>query len=382
MIPYGKQNISNKDIEKVIEVLKSDFITQGPIVHQFEEKVANYCRAKNAIAFNSATSALHAACLALGVTDSDIVWTSPISFVASSNCAIYTGASVDFIDIDKSTYNISISSLKSKLEVAKKENKLPAVVIPVHLSGLSCDMKSLFALSIEYGFKIIEDASHAIGAKYENDPVGSCKYSDICVFSFHPVKIITTGEGGMALTKSKKIAKKLRLFCSHGITKDNAEMKYGVDGPWYYEQIELGFNYRVTDIQAALGLSQMERLDEFVYKRHEVAEFYNNELKGCGLKLPCEGKNPYSSFHLYIIRVEKSKHLTVFNEMRSKDIGVNLHYIPIYHHPYYQSKGFKRDHCPEAERYYQEAISIPMYPDLTHGDQRFVCSTIIDALKK
>lgn len=381
MIPYGKQNISEEDIEKVVEVLKSDFITQGPTINKFEKKVANYCGSSNAIAFNSATSALHAACFALGVKNADIVWTSPISFVASSNCAIYCGASVDFIDIDKHNYNISIPILKSKLEAAKKENKLPKVIIPVHLSGLSCDMKSLFALSIEYGFKIIEDASHAIGAKYENEPIGNCKYSDICVFSFHPVKIVTTGEGGMALTKSKEIAKKLRLFCSHGITKNISEMRQGIDGPWYYEQIDLGYNYRITDIQAALGLSQMLRIDEFVSKRHEIAELYNKELKGYGLKLPDNGKDPFSSFHLYIIRVEKSKHLAVFNSLRKKEIGVNLHYIPIYHHPYYQSMGFKKNYCPEAESYYEEAISIPIYPDLNTDDQLFVCSSIIEALK-
>lgn len=373
IIPYGRQDISETDIQAVVDVLRSDYLTQGPIVPAFEESIAAYCDVRHAVAMNSATSALHIACLALSVGPGDIVWTSPITFVASANCALYCGAQIDFIDIDPVNNNISVSCLSEKLEQAKKLGKLPKVVIPVHLSGQPCDMAGIYALAQRYGFKIIEDASHAIGGRYQGKPIGNCQYSDISVFSFHPVKIITTAEGGMAVTQDDQLAKKMRLLRSHGITRDVSEMTHASDGPWYYQQIDLGFNYRMTDIQAALGLSQMKRLDEFVAKRHDIAGRYDGLLNGMALTLPNQDADGYSSLHLYIVRLklkEMSKtHRQVFEGMRAAGIGVNLHYIPVYLHPYYEGLGFKSGLCPEAERYYEEAISLPMYYALTKEDQ-------------
>lgn len=380
MIPYGRQHISKEDIQAVIEVLQSNYLTQGPAVPVFEKTVAAYCGVQYGVAVNSATSALHIACLALGVTKGDYVWTSPISFVASSNCALYCGASVDFVDIDPFTYNMSVDFLKAKLELAEKEGKLPKVVIPVHLSGQSCDMKSIHVLAKKYGFKIIEDASHAIGGRYLGEPVGNCRYSDITVFSFHPVKIITTGEGGMALTNDLFLANKMTKFRSHGITRIPEEMTCPPHGSWYYQQLDLGYNYRMTDIQAALGISQMNCLDEFVNKRHEIAKRYNELLSECWLTLPYQHPDSYSSFHLYIIRLKtneaKFKHREIFDRLRNNGISVNLHYIPIYTHPYYEAIGYKRNDFPQAESYYSEAISIPMYPTLTENEQQFVVDTI------
>ena len=382
MIPYGKQNISEEDINSVVEVLRSDYLTQGPVVPKFEELVSIYCSVKHAIAVNSATSALHIACLSLGVGKGDIVWTSPITFVASANCAIYCGATVDFVDIDAKTYNMSISSLEEKLLIAEKNGLLPKVVIPVHLAGQSCEMDKIHELSKKFGFKIIEDASHAIGGKYKNRPIGGCHFSDITVFSFHPVKIITTGEGGMCVTNNSELAVTLNRLRSHGIVRHPSEMTEVSHGPWYYQQIELGFNYRMTDIQAALGISQIKRLDEFVTARHSIAESYNQMLNEDWIELPSQHPDTYSAFHLYIIRVKDNEygisHRQLFEKLRSVGIIVNLHYIPVYSHPYYQKIGYNSHNFPQAEAYYSEAISIPIFSNYTELEQKFV----VDSIKK
>lgn len=380
MIPYGRQDINNDDIDAVVDVLRSDFLTQGPTVPQFEKVVAEYCSVKYAFAVNSATSALHIACLALGVGKDDIVWTSPITFVASANCALYCGAKVDFVDIDRKTYNLSVEALEYKLEQAEKEGKLPKVVIPVHLSGQSCEMKKIHSLGIKYGFRIIEDASHAIGGKYLEEPVGNCMYSDISVFSFHPVKIITTGEGGMCLTNNTELANSLNQLRSHGIVRHPSEMTHPADGPWYYQQIALGYNYRMTDIHAALGISQMKRIDEFVASRHDIREKYNQMLQEEWIELPWQHPDTFSALHLYIIRVKRNdkeiNHLQLFERLRRAGILVNLHYIPVYRHPYYQKMGYNFEKFPEAESYYREAISIPIYSRLTEIEQNYVIEHI------
>ncbi|MDO9046398.1 MAG: UDP-4-amino-4,6-dideoxy-N-acetyl-beta-L-altrosamine transaminase [Methylobacter sp.] len=382
MIPYGRQTISEADIQAVVDVLRSDFLTQGPAVHGFENSVANYCGVQYALAVNSATSALHIACLALGVGKGDSVWTSPITFVASANCALYCGASVDFVDIDPHTYNMSVACMADKLAQAEKTGCLPKVVIPVHLCGQSCDMEAIHRLSEQYGFKIIEDASHAIGGKYRGEPIGNCRYSDITVFSFHPVKIITTGEGGMTLTNDAGLARSMQLLRSHGITREINQMTHEPDGPWYYQQIDLGFNYRLTDLQAALGLSQMQRLDEFVAIRHTLAKRYDEMLSDLPMVIPSQHSDNYSAFHLYIIRLKSEQigktHRDVFEALRAAGIGVNLHYIPVYLQPYYQSLGFKAGYCSEAERYYAEAISLPMFPALTAAEQ----DQVVNALRR
>jgi UDP-4-amino-4,6-dideoxy-N-acetyl-beta-L-altrosamine transaminase len=382
VIPYGRQDITQEDIQAVKSVLESEYLTQGPAVSVFEQKVADYCGASHAVAVNSATSALHIACLALGLGPGDMLWTSPITFVASANCALYCGAEVDFVDIDPKTCNLSAERLEEKLKAARISGKLPKIVIPVHLCGQPCEMLRIWELSIEYGFRIIEDASHAIGAKYLGDPVGNCRFSDITVFSFHPVKIITTGEGGMALTKDPTIAEKMMLFRSHGITRDPKQMTHEPDGPWYYQQIELGFNYRITDIQAALGISQMDRLDEYVSRRHRIAERYRSHLQELPLSFQMQPANTYTAYHLFVIRLDVARisvsHRQVFESMRERGIGVNLHYIPVPSQPYYQNMGFKMGDFPESERYYSEAISLPMYPKLTEGEQDHV----IESLKK
>lgn len=383
MIPYGRQDISEADIQSVVEVLRSDFLTQGPAVPAFEKSVAAYCSTTHAVAVNSATSALHIACLALGVGRGDMVWTSSITFVASANCALYCGAQVDFVDVDPRTYNLSVEHLAEKLALAEKSGCLPKVVIPVHLCGQSCDMEGIHTLSQQYGFKIIEDASHAIGGKYCGKPIGNCRYSDITVFSFHPVKIITTGEGGMALTNDTQLANRMQLLRSHGITREADEMTHAPDGPWYYQQIELGFNYRMTDMQAALGLSQMQRLDEFVAKRHMIAKRYDEMLAELPIVLPWQHADSYSGLHLYVIRLKLSEisktHQEVFKALRTAGIGVNLHYIPVYRQPYYERLGFQPGHCPEAERYYAEAISLPIYPALMEAQQDQVLASLREA---
>lgn len=385
MIPYGRQDVSEADIQAVVDVLRSDYLTQGPAVPAFEEAVVSYCKAKHAIAVNSATSALHIACLALGVGKGDIVWTSPITFVASANCALYCGATVDFVDIDPRTYNISIESLTEKLARAEKSGSLPKVVIPVHLCGQSCDMVAIHALSQKYGFKVIEDASHAIGGRYLNEPIGNCRFSDITVFSFHPVKIITTGEGGMAMTNDAALANIMQLLRSHGITRDENQMTHAPDGPWYYQQIDLGYNYRMTDLQAALGLSQMQRLDEFVAKRHVIANRYDELLSNLPVTTPWQHSDSYSGLHLYVIRLKLDQinktHRQVFEAMRASGIGVNLHYIPIYNQPYFVQMGHNGNNYPNANLYYSDAISLPIFPELSQQEQLNVIHTLEIKLK-
>ncbi|MBU3540795.1 UDP-4-amino-4,6-dideoxy-N-acetyl-beta-L-altrosamine transaminase [Polynucleobacter sp. UB-Tiil-W10] len=386
LIPYGRQDINEADIQAVIDVLKSDFLTQGPAVPAFEVAVRDFVGAKHAIATSNATSALHLACLALGVGPGDIVWTSPITFVASANCAVYCGAKVDFVDVDLDSFNMSEQALRCKLEHARKARLLPKVLIPVHMGGQSCNMAAFYDLSKEYGFSIIEDASHAIGGRYQNQQVGSCQFSSITVFSFHPVKIITTGEGGMAITNDLGLAKKMQLLRSHGITREQSEMVSIPDGPWFYEQIDLGFNYRMTDIQAALGLSQMSRLHDFVIKRNSIAHRYEKLLKDVPVFLPKIAKDTYSAYHLYVIQLNleliSSSHKNVFNELRNAGIGVNLHYIPVYLQPYYQNLGFSKGYCPNAEKYYSRAISLPMFSSLTDEEQDWVVTQLIKAIQK
>ena len=366
MIPYGKQYIDDDDIQSVVKVLKSDFLTQGIQVPKFEENLKNYCRAKFAVAVNSATSALHISCMSLGLKKGDILWTSPISFVASANAALYCGADIDFVDIDYETNNISITALEDKLELAKKNNCLPKIIIPVHMCGLSCDMKSIYKLSKKFNFMIIEDASHAIGGEYNGYKVGSCKYSDITVFSFHPVKIITSGEGGAALTNNKNVSKKLNILRSHGIVKDPKYLKKS-KLPSYYEQVDLGYNYRMSDIHAALGNSQLGRLRKFVLERNKIARIYDSKLNNLPILLPKNNTLAYSTFHLYIIKILSNNSLKrdeIFNKLREAKYGVNIHYIPIYEHPYYKKIGFKKNLFPIAEKFYKSAISIPLYPEL------------------
>lgn len=380
MIPYGKQDITQADIDSVVSVLKSSFLTQGPQVPAFENALMKATGADYALAVNSATSALHIACLALELGKGDILWTTPITFVASANCGLYCGASVDFVDIDPATYNLCPKALEQKLVHAKKEGKLPKVLVAVHLCGQPCDMKAIHALSIEYGFKVIEDASHAIGGRYLEQPIGACEYSDITVFSFHPVKIVTTAEGGAALTNSQALADKMALYRSHGITRDEALMENASHGGWYYEQIDLGFNYRMTELQASLGVSQMSRLSEFVSARHQLAARYYEKLAELPITLPYQLPNTYSGLHLYVIRLnlnEISKtHKEVFDALRESGIGVNLHYIPVHLQPYYQKMGFKQGDFPNAENYYSNAISLPMFHGMTHEQQDEVISKL------
>lgn len=380
MIPYGKQDINQADMDAVINVLKSDFLTQGPQVPLFEKTVAKYCGAKFGVAVNSATSALHIACLALELGEGDWLWTSPNTFVASANCGLYCGAQVDFVDIDPQTYNLCANTLERKLIIAKQENKLPKIVIPVHFAGQSCDMKRIHQLGQEYGFKIIEDASHAIGGKYLNKPIGGCQYSDITVFSFHPVKIITTAEGGLATTNQPDLVEKMQLFRSHGVTRDPKLMTKETDGGWFYQQVELGFNYRMTELHAALGVSQMQRLDDFVAKRHKLQQRYHKVLIDLPIMLPNQFEDSYSAMHLFPILLDlgsiSKTHAQIFDELRQNGLGVNVHYIPIHTQPYYQNMGFKQGDFPEAEKYYSQAISIPLYQGLTFKQQDQVVAII------
>lgn len=384
MIPYGRQDIVQADIDAVVEVLRSDFLTQGPMVPRFEETVAKYCGARHAVAVNSATSALHIACLALDLGPGDLLWTSPNTFVASANCARYCGADIDFVDIDLNTWNLCPQKLAEKLADAKQQNRLPKVVIPVHLCGQSCDMAAIHALAQQYGFRIIEDASHAIGGRYQNQPVGNCHYSDITVFSFHPVKIITTAEGGMALTNKAELAERMARFRTHGITKDPAQMQNTPTGPWYYEQLELGYNYRMTDLQAALGISQLQRLDAFVAKRNELAQRYDDLLGDLPLRLPRVIDESYSSWHLYPVRLKvdeiEETHQKVFEALREAGVGVNIHYMPVHLQPYYRALGFKEGTLPEAEAYGRDAISLPIYPGLNQQDLNQVMSQLRRAI--
>lgn len=376
MIPYGRQSISEEDIQAVVDVLRSDFLTQGPLVPRFEQAVCQYTGASHAVAVNSGTSALHLACRALDLGPGDILWTTPITFVASANCALYCGAQVDFVDIDPQTFNISTKALAQKLKQAEEAGRLPKVVVPVHMCGTPCDMETIYALAKQYGFYIVEDACHAIGSRYRGEQVGSCRYSDITVFSFHPVKTITTGEGGMATTNNKEFADKMALLRSHGITRDPGKMTRKPDGPWYYEQIALGYNYRMTDIQAALGISQLKRIDDFINQRNKLAVCYDKQLAGIPVHCQHRSEHHYSAMHLYIIRLDENpkgkSRLQVVNKLHERGVGVNVHYIPVHTQPWYQQLGFKQGDFPDAEEFYSGAVSLPMYPALTTAQQEQV----------
>lgn len=385
MIPYGRQEITQADIDAVVDVLQSDFLTQGPQVPLFEKTVAEHVGARHALAVNSATSALHIACLALGLGPGDWLWTTPITFVASANCGLYCGAQVDFVDIDPRTYNLCPQALERKLVAAQAAGRLPKVVVAVHLCGQPCDMAAIHALSQRFGFKVIEDASHAIGGKYKGEFIGNGRYSDITVFSFHPVKIITTAEGGMALTNDAELANKMALLRSHGITRDAAQMTHAPDGPWYYQQVDLGFNYRMTELQAALGVSQMARLDDYVARRHALAARYDALLADLPVTRPWQHPDSYSGLHLYVIRLQLDQinktHRQVFDALREQGIGVNLHYIPVHTQPYYQQMGFKAGDFPEAEHYYAEAISLPMFQTMSESQQDEVRAALSGTLR-
>jgi len=380
-IPYGKQQISDTDIHAVMKVLRSDFLTQGPVVPAFEAAVATHCLARHAVAVSNATAGLHLACLTLGLGPGDLLWTSPITFVASANCALYCGAQVDFVDIDPRTFNMCPVELEKKLVVAEREGRLPKIVVPVHMCGQPCDMQAIHALSLKYGFKIIEDASHAIGARYQGEPVGNCKYSDLTVFSFHPVKIITTGEGGMVLCNNPDHALTLTRLRSHGISSDAAAMQSRpADEIWNYQQMQLGFNYRMTELQAALGLSQLKRLNMFVRKRNALAKVYDQALADLPLLTPWQLSDSYSSYHLYPVQIQHTEdgptQTQVYQSMQAAGIQVNLHYIPVYLQPFYAAMGFQRGYCPNAEAYFKQTISLPLHAGLTANEQMYVCQQL------
>jgi len=388
MIPYGKHDLSADDINAVIEVLNSDFLTQGDKVELFQETICKFVGAQYAVATNSATSALHVACLALGIGRGDVVWTSPITFVATSNSVLYCGAAIDFVDIESSSANLCPIKLEEKLKQVQSEGgQMPKAVIAVHLRGMSCNMKAIKKLSDLYGFKIIEDGSHAIGGSYCNNPIGSCQYSDITVFSFHPVKIITTGEGGVAVTNNQKLFDSMKMLSSHGIVKDKKKFISSVEGPWHYEQQALGFNYRLTDIQAGLGISQLKRLKEFVSRRKEISDRYQELLKDAPITSLATDNGQYSSsHHLYVVRVNEissqTEHAEIFSKMHKKGVMVGLHYMPVYKQPYYQQFNFLADNFPNAEQYYREAVSLPIYYRLTDSEQDYVCSALLEAIYK
>lgn len=379
-IPYGRQNITDEDIEAVVEVLRSDYLTQGLQVPAFERELAHITGAAYAVALNSATSALHVACMALDLGTGDWLWTVPTTFVASANCALYCGAQVDFVDIDPTTYTMCPVALEAKLKQADAAGKLPKILVPVHLCGQSCDMEAISGIARRFGVKIIEDASHSIGAHHQGRPVGDCRYSDITVFSFHPVKIITTAEGGMATTQDAGLARKMDLARSHGITRDPDQMTHAPDGPWYYQQISLGYNYRMTELQGALGLSQLKQLQSFLARRRQLAAQYDDLLAGLPLTRPAQHPDTNSSWHLYVVRVPAERHTAVFEALRAAGLGVNLHYIPVHTQPYYQAMGFAAGQFPHAESYYAEAISIPLYPGLSDSDQKRVVQELTNAL--
>ena len=386
MIPYGRQHLDEDDVKAVVETLTSNWLTQGPAIPKFETALADYCGANFGIAVNSATSALHIACLALGVSEGDRVWTSPNSFVASSNCALYCGAKVDFVDIDLHTGNMCVDALRKKLALAESTNALPKVVIPVHFAGQPCDMKEIRALSKQYGFFVIEDASHAVGAKYQEKFVGSCQFSDICVFSFHPVKIITTMEGGMALTNNSEWAEKMRMLRSHGITNDPEKMTEDSHGPWYYQQIALGFNYRMTDVEAALGLSQLSKLETFLEKRNVLANYYDKLFSDYSGITPLQQNSKiYSSYHLYVVRIDSltnQQHATLVANLRESGVFAHVHYIPIHMQPFYISLGFKIGDFPNAEKYYQQAVTLPLFPDLKEDEVEHIVALFVDIVNK
>lgn len=382
MIPYSRQTIDSADIDAVCDVLRSPWLTQGPAVETFEEAIADYCGAKYAIAVSSATAALHLACLALELRAPDIAWTSPNTFVASANCALYCGATVDFVDIDPQSLNLCPVALKAKLQSAARDGRLPKVITPVHFAGHSAEMESLAALARQFGVSVIEDASHALGGRYKGHAVGSCSFSDMTVFSFHAVKIITTGEGGVITTNSDELRQRLLLLRSHGITRDPAQTRRETDGPWYYEQLALGYNYRMTDIQAALGRSQLEKLNSFIARRHELANRYDEKLRSLPVTLPYRAEHTHSAFHLYVIRLRqnelKKTRRQIFEELRASGIGVNVHYIPVHLQPYYSALGFRPGAFPEAERYYKEALTIPLHAGLSESEQ----DEVVEALRQ
>ncbi len=384
-IPYGRQEINQEDIQAVLAVLQSDWLTQGPTIKRFEEAVAAYCGAKYAVAVSNATAALHLACLAAGLGPGDLLWTSPNTFVASANCGLYCGAEVDFVDIDPQTYNMSVDALEEKLLQAAKNGRLPKVVIPVHFAGQSCRMDEIRKLADQYNFTVIEDAAHAIGGSYQGNKVGACEFSEMVVFSFHPVKIITTGEGGMILTNRADLYEKLLFLRTHGITRDERFMTKPSDGPWYYQQIDLGYNYRMTDLQAALGISQLQRIDEFVRRRHKLAARYDESLKDLPVTLPWQDPDTYSAYHLYVIRLHldqlaKSRK-QIFEELQAAGINVNVHYIPVHTQPYYERLGFKTGDFPEAEEYYREAITLPLYYSLRDEEQDYIVERLQEIIR-
>lgn len=383
MIPYGRQSIDEEDIRAVVDVLRSDWLTQGPAVERFEHAMAAYCGAKYAVAVNSATSGLHIACLAAGLGKEDALWTSPNTFVASANCGRYCGAAVDFVDIHPRTYNMSVDRLADKLEQARSQNKLPKILVPVHFSGQPCQMAEIAELCNRYGVTVIEDASHAVGAVYRGVKVGACEHSSMTIFSFHPVKIMTTGEGGMVLTNDPALYEKLLRLRSHGITRDERSMEGASEGAWYYEQIELGCNYRMTDIQAALGVSQLKRLDGFLARRHALALRYDNLLKNLPVVIPWQHPQCDSAWHLYVVLVQGAgnSRRRVFDTLRASGIGVNVHYIPVHLQPYYRRMGFKPNDFPAAENYYTHAISLPLYAGLSDGQQDEVVAVLRKALQ-
>jgi UDP-4-amino-4,6-dideoxy-N-acetyl-beta-L-altrosamine transaminase len=381
VIPYGRQHIAEEEFRAVVEVLKSDRLTQGPVIEEFERSVAAYCGAKYAVAVSNGTAALHLACLAAGLGPGDLLWTSPNTFVASANCGLYCGARVDFVDINLRTYNIDVTALAEKLETAARREKLPKVVIPVHFAGQSCEMAAIRELADKYRFTIIEDACHALGGRYRGTKVGSCVFSEMTVFSFHPVKIITTGEGGMILTNRKNLYEKLLRLRTHGITRDPALMEGETHGPWYYQQIELGFNYRMTDIQAALGLAQLRKVEKFVERRHYLAERYNEKLNDLPVTIPYQHPETESAWHLYVIRVEAARRREIFERLRAEGILVNVHYIPVHTQPYYERVGFKTGDFPEAEAYYREALTLPLYYGLKEEEQDYVIGRLQEIIR-
>ena len=379
-IPYSRQDINNSDIDRVKSVLKSDFLTQGPLVKKFEKKISQFVHSKYAVAANSATSALHLACLSIGLKKDDWLWTSPNSFVASANCGLLCGAKVDFVDIDKNTLNMSIFELEKKLIKAKNQNKLPKIVVPVHFAGLPCDMSEIFRLSKKYNFKIIEDASHALGSKYKNNFIGNCKFSDIAVFSFHPVKIVTTGEGGVATTNNKVFAEKMSMLRTHGINRIKSRFYNRSEGPWYFEQVYLGLNYRMNDIEATLGVGQLKRLNKFINRRNQIAKIYNRDLKSLPIKFNTLDKNVRSTFHLYVIQINNKKthftQLELFNFFKKNKVDINVHYIPIHFHPYFKKMGFKKGQFPVTENYYKNCISLPIYYSLKKYQQNRIINLL------
>ncbi|HTU12660.1 MAG TPA: UDP-4-amino-4,6-dideoxy-N-acetyl-beta-L-altrosamine transaminase [Allosphingosinicella sp.] len=381
-LSYGRQHITDADVAAVAEVLRSDFLTQGPAVPRFEAALQALTGAPHVFAMANATAALHLSCLACDVGPGDVVWTSPNSFVASANCALYCGADADFVDIDPATFNMSADALEAKLAAAEAAGgRLPKVVIPVHFAGQPCDMGRIGALARRYGFRVIEDASHAVGAMLGNTPIGGCADSDIAVFSFHPVKIVTTGEGGAAMTRDPVLAERLELLRSHGVTRREDLMSGPPEGPWYYEQVALGFNYRMTDIQAALGASQLERLEGYLRRRHELGALYDERLAGLPLTTPLRVGGRFSAFHLYVIQLDDpALRRPVFEALRGANIGANVHYIPIHLQPYYRALGFGPGDFPNAEAYYARAITLPLHPQMSDGDVDRVADCLREAL--